>query len=139
MAVVAGFVVTVGIIRLANPVDTTTNQSAQSGTDRRAASLIPINASDAEKSSESGESKTASSSGTAAPSKNTSSSSWVAPAPAPATSGSSSQPASTAPSNQGSTQTPQQTASTPAPTPATEPSQPEAEDCTIGLAGLICI
>lgn len=52
VAVMSGFVLTMGIIRLANPVDNTTSQSTQSTSDRRAASLIPISASESESSSE---------------------------------------------------------------------------------------
>lgn len=57
MSVLTGFVMTVGVIRAVNPPDTSTNQSALTGSDGRAASLIPINSSESESSSESGKSK----------------------------------------------------------------------------------
>lgn len=52
VAVISGFVLTMGVIRLTNPVDNTTNQSTQSTSDGRAASLIPISASGSESSPE---------------------------------------------------------------------------------------
>jgi|GEM_PF-1725040 cobalamin biosynthesis Mg chelatase CobN len=57
MSVLTGFVMTVGVIRAVNPPDTTSQQSVLSGSDGRASSLIPINASLSEASSESGNSK----------------------------------------------------------------------------------
>jgi cytoskeletal protein RodZ len=55
IAVFSGFFVTVGAIQLVDPNEENDNQSAQSSEDRRATNLIPINASEEEKSSESQE------------------------------------------------------------------------------------
>lgn len=60
LAVVAGFVLTVGIIHAVSPGDTSSHQSALPTYDRPAASLIPVKASSSETASESGSVKTGS-------------------------------------------------------------------------------
>lgn len=114
VAVSAGFFVTVGIIRLANPVDTSTNQSAQASSDRRAASLIPINASESESSSESGKKTDESPESTTG---GTDQNTWITPATT--TTPQQQSPASTEPAA-----TPQTTASTTSITEATAIEQP---------------
>ncbi len=52
IAVTLGFILTVAIIRAVLPADST-QQSAQTNTDRRSSSLIPVSASESESSSES--------------------------------------------------------------------------------------
>jgi len=54
MAVVAGFVATVGLIRTMAPAEQPTTQNAQTSSSRRAASLLPVRASSSESGSESG-------------------------------------------------------------------------------------
>jgi hypothetical protein len=53
IAVFSGFFVTVGAIQFIDPNEENDNQSAQSSEERRATNLIPINASEEEKSPES--------------------------------------------------------------------------------------
>jgi hypothetical protein len=53
MAVIAGFVMTVGIIRAVNPPDTSVSQSVVPNSDKRATSIFPVHASSSESSSES--------------------------------------------------------------------------------------
>ncbi|MBC7512505.1 hypothetical protein H7142_02500 [Candidatus Saccharibacteria bacterium] len=79
LAVSLGFVVTVGIIRVVNPLVPSTGQSGQTTNDRRASSLIPINASDSEKSPESDNSATSPDATAPTTEKSSSSSPWVAP------------------------------------------------------------
>lgn len=117
-AVLAGFFVTVGIIRAANPVDTSTNQSTQTSEDRRAASLVPINASESESSSESGDASSGATSNDATASQNTNAGSWIAPTPTKFNS--SSQSSAPAPSSG-----PTGSQATSVPAPASTPAQPE--------------
>ena len=134
LAVLSGFVLTMGIIRLVNPANDITSQSTQSTSDRRAASLIPIPASDSESSSEDGSSKESgvtdgSASGAVAPASSTA---WPGSAPQP---GTQSQPTSS-----GSATTPQPSA--PADSQSTsQPSQPsggttDGSDCELSTSSL---
>lgn len=135
LAVLSGFVLTMGIIRLVNPANDTTSQSTQSTSDRRAASLIPIPASDSESSSEDGSSNEPEVTDGSA-------SGAVAPAPSTAWPGSTSQPGSQLQptSSSGSATTPQPSA--PADSQSTsQPSQPsggttDGSDCELSTSSL---
>lgn len=137
MAVLAGFLVTVGIIRAANPIDTSTNQSAQSSSERRATSIVPIKSSESESSSESGKKTDSSTADTKTPvavqgvqpDAGTTGTPWIAPAPA---SSASPQPAArtntAAPSRSTTTQQ-QPTATSPQPSTSTT-TQPAPSQST---------
>jgi len=150
LAVVSGFLITFGAIRALNPVDTTTNQSAQPSSEERATLITPINSSESESGAESDKNdRTASASqktdtteastpgstsngtwttSTASPSTYSpqpTGTTWSQPSPTPvqsSSSPSSTTPTSSSPSSSGSTGSP------------TEPS------CTVNLLGIrICL
>ena len=139
LAVATGFIITVGIIRAVSPADTT-NESAQTSSDRRSSSLIPINASESESSSESGSSteenpeakdQTEPVATQPAQSPSGGQSTWTAPAPKQSSTAAQPAPAPT-----------QSTATAPAatsPAPQPEPTEPAEQNCTVGLLDLVCI
>ena len=152
LAVFAGFFVTVGIIRAIDPVNDSTSQSTQTNSDRRASSLIPINASDAEKSSESQNDKNdsntssdtaATGSGSATPAG---SSTWIAPAPSSSGSGASPRTATSSGTASSSTTSPTQSSTpTSSSTSQTTPTSPQpaptkTQTCVLDMLGvqLIC-
>jgi len=138
LSVVVGFVMTVGIIRLVNP-SSTAQQSAQTTSERRSSTLIPINASESESASES-KSDTASTSGaedTAAPvasQQPSAQGSWTTTSPS--STSQTSAPSGTSQSSTSANPTPA-TPATASPDPA--PADPPAEQCTIDLLNVICL
>lgn len=150
LAVFAGFIVTVGIIRVLNPVTDTTSQSTQSSSDRRASSLIPINASDSETSSESGkktDDTTAQGTAQAPDTQGTGAagSPWIAPSPTAPAPTSPSQPAANRSTSSGTASTPSQPSATsptsqPTTSQPTSPSpaqtQPPAKQTCVDVLGM---
>lgn len=141
LAIVAGFVVTFGAIRILNPADTSPNQSAQTKSDRRAASLIPVKASKSETSSESDkkDASTSSSNDVSIQGTSTTSSQWLSPS----TTSSSSSPSATATPTQStttaqSTTSPTSTSSPTSSTTSSEPIQPAPDPNCIDILLKVC-
>ncbi len=142
LAVFSGFLLTVGLLRAMAPVTNEISQSAQSNSERRAASLIPIRASGSESSSESGKSNAGEGQSQGTSKSQASSSGWIAPASTPKGASSSSQPSQASPASSeqqsGSTTPVQPTPTAPTPTPTTPASDPEPT-CSVNVLDLVCL
>lgn len=135
LAVVSGFVMTVGIIRAVNPTDTS-EQAAQT-TDRRSSGLIPINASTAESSSETKDSGTQNEGATGTSSDAPQSTQPVSPMPAHSGTAARQSQTPAAPTQQPATPSQPQQQPSPAPSQPSDPACTEVLD-VLGVP-LVCL